>query len=55
MDENRLKHSYSVGKKMVEIGQKLNLSKEELEDLFILGLNHDIGYEVVVQEKITTK
>ena len=46
MNEDRLKHSYSVGKKMVEIGKEHNLNKEELEDLFVLGLLHDIGYEI---------
>ena len=45
MDLDRLKHSYAVAKKMQEIGQKLGLKKEELEELFLLGLNHDIGYE----------
>ncbi|MBP3841275.1 MAG: HD domain-containing protein [Bacilli bacterium] len=46
MNEDRLKHSYSVGKKMMELGKGKNLCKEEIEDLFVLGLNHDIGYEV---------
>lgn len=45
MDEDRLKHSYTVAKKMQEIGKQLNLTEEELNDLFVLGLNHDIGYE----------
>lgn len=45
MDQDRLKHSYSVAKKMQEIGKKLNLTDDELDDLFLLGLNHDIGYE----------
>lgn len=45
MDQDRLNHSYAVSKKMMEIGSKLNLSDEELKELFILGLNHDIGYE----------
>ena len=45
MDFDRLKHSYAVGKKMIEIGKKLNLNDDELSDLFLLGLNHDIGYE----------
>lgn len=45
MDENRLKHSYAVAKKMQEIGRKLKLSEEEIKELFVLGLNHDIGYE----------
>ena len=45
MNNDRLIHSYSVGKKMIEIGKKYNLSEDELKELFVLGLNHDIGYE----------
>ena len=48
MDKDRLNHSYAVGKKMVEIGKKRGLSEEELKDLFVLGLNHDIGYEYTI-------
>ena len=44
-DKDRLNHSFAVANKMVEIGKKCCLNKEELEDLCILGLNHDIGYE----------
>lgn len=43
-DKDRLIHSLAVANKMIEIGEKFNLGKEKLEDLFILGLNHDIGY-----------
>ena len=45
MENNRALHSLAVGKKMYEIGKEYNLSEKELEDLFILGINHDIGYE----------
>ena len=45
MDFDRLKHSYGVAKKMYEIGVLLNLKVEELESLYILGLNHDVGYQ----------
>lgn len=45
MDNDRLKHSLSVARKMVEIGKELHLSNDELQDLFLLGYNHDIGYE----------
>ena len=45
MELDRLKHSYAVAKKMQEIGKKLGLEDKELEELFLLGLNHDIGYE----------
>ena len=47
MDNDRLKHSISVGRKMVEIGKELNLPNNELKELFLLGYNHDIGYEFV--------
>ena len=45
MDFDRLKHSISVARKMVKIGKNYNLSDNELQELFILGFNHDIGYE----------
>lgn len=45
MHKDKLIHSYNVGKKMMEIGKKIGLSDEELEELFTLGFNHDIGYE----------
>ena len=45
IDNNRLNHSLAVAKKMIEIGKEYNLNDDELQDLFILGFNHDIGYE----------
>lgn len=45
MDEDRIKHSLGVAKKMMEIGKELGLSEADCRQLFILGLNHDIGYE----------
>ena len=45
MDENRLKHSLAVARKMVTIGKEYKLNNNELQDLFVLGFNHDIGYE----------
>jgi len=45
MDEDRIKHSLGVAKKMKEIGKNLNLSEDAIKELFVLGLNHDIGYE----------
>lgn len=45
MDFDRMKHSLAVARKMVDIGKKQELSEEQLEELFILGINHDIGYE----------
>lgn len=45
MDHNRLIHSLSVARKMVEIAISYNLTKEEIINCFIIGFNHDIGYE----------
>ena len=45
MDLDRLKHSISVGRKMIEIGKEKDLTESELKELFLLGYNHDIGYE----------
>lgn len=48
MDLDRLKHSHAVAQKMQEIGKLKQLSQSEINDLFILGLNHDIGYEYML-------
>ncbi|MBP3801297.1 MAG: hypothetical protein J6I85_04590 [Clostridia bacterium] len=50
MDQDRLNHSIAVARKMVEIGKKYNLDDEQLQELFLLGYNHDIGYEFVNNE-----
>ena len=45
LDKDRLNHSFAVANKMIEIGKKFKLEESDLQDLFILGYNHDIGYE----------
>lgn len=45
MNNNRLNHSLAVAKKMIEIGKNCNLNKTDLYNLFVIGINHDIGYE----------
>ena len=45
MDKDRLMHSLAVARKMVEIGIEKGLEATELEELFVLGYVHDIGYE----------
>lgn len=50
INNNRLNHSLAVARKMVEIGKKYNLNDNELKDLFVLGFNHDIGYELGTNE-----
>lgn len=50
MDFDRLKHSLAVARKMVEIGKDKELTEEQLQDLFMLGFNHDIGYEFGTNE-----
>ena len=45
MDENRLKHSLAVARKMVEIAKLNKMSNEQIEICFLIGYNHDIGYD----------
>ncbi len=45
MDEDRLRHSIAVARKMVEIAKSKNLSDEDIKNCFIIGYNHDVGYE----------
>ena len=50
-DKDRLNHSLAVANKMVEIGENLNLKESDLQDLFILGYNHDIVYDFCSDNK----
>lgn len=45
MDDDRLKHSLAVARKMVEIAKLNKMSDIEIEKCFVIGYNHDIGYE----------
>ena len=51
MDENRLKHSLAVARKMVEIAKIKKLSEEDINICFVIGYNHDIGYEYTINGK----
>lgn len=44
MDENRVKHSLEVAKKMIKIGKINGLGDNDIKNLFMLGYLHDIGY-----------
>ena len=37
MDEDRIKHSIAVARKMVEITKSKNLSDEDIKNCFIIG------------------
>lgn len=50
MEYDRLKHSIAVGRKMVDIGKSRGLKDGKLQELFVLGYNHDIGYEFGVNK-----
>ena len=50
MDNDRLKHSYAVANKMVDLGKERNLPDEQLQELFLLGYLHDIGYQFGTNE-----
>lgn len=47
MDYDRLKHSLAVARKMVEIAKLNKLSDIEIKNCFVIGYNHDIGYQFV--------
>lgn len=42
---DRLKHSIEVARKMRKIAIDNNMNEDDAENLFVIGLNHDIGYE----------
>lgn len=46
LEPNRLNHCLAVARKMIEIGKTYNLKEQQLEELFLIGYNHDIGYEL---------
>ena len=45
MDTDRMLHTLGVARKMVKIAKEKGLSEEVQKELFLLGFNHDIGYE----------
>jgi predicted hydrolase (HD superfamily) len=46
ISNDRLNHMIGVARKMVSIGkEEYNFDEEECQELFVLGLLHDIGYE----------
>ena len=53
MDEDRIKHSIAVVRKMVEIAKNKNLTDDEIKNCFIIGYNHDIGYEFTKKDWTT--
>lgn len=45
MDEDRLKHAIAVARKMIQIAKDMGLPENKVNDCFIIGYNHDIGYD----------
>ena len=50
MDDDRIKHCLSVANKMVELGKEKGLSDKQLDELFLLGYLHDIGYQFGIND-----
>lgn len=48
MNNDRLNHSLSVARKMMDIAKNKNLTEEEINNCFLIGFNHDIGYEFTI-------
>lgn len=42
---NRIKHMLGVAKRCHELGQEYGLDENRCQELFVLGLVHDVGYE----------
>lgn len=46
IDENRINHMLEVGRMCYELARDIfDLPKEEAEQMFVMGILHDIGYE----------
>ena len=45
ISENKIKHSLGVARRCREIAVTLNMTEEEQDACFVMGLLHDIGYE----------
>lgn len=46
LSENRMQHQLAVARRVVEMAkQRGGYSEEELQELFVMGYLHDIGYE----------
>lgn len=48
MNNDRLNHSFSVARKMMDIAKNKNLTEEEINNCFLIGFNHDIEYEFTI-------
>lgn len=45
ISDDRKKHIFGVAKFLKEFAESNKMNENEIEDLFVLGLLHDIGYE----------
>lgn len=50
ISENKLKHSIAVARFMRKAAEDAGWSKQKCEEMFVLGLLHDIGYEFSEQQ-----
>ncbi len=50
ISEDRKKHIYAVAEFLKEYGIKEKMQTQEIEDLYVLGLVHDLGYEFLEQK-----
>ena len=50
ISDERLKHSLEVARLMKELAEGAGWNKQKCEEMFVLGLLHDIGYESAEQQ-----
>ncbi len=50
ISNDRKQHIWGVAKFLKEHAEKSNMSKDKVEELYTLGLLHDIGYEFLEEK-----
>ena len=54
ISEDRKKHIWAVAEFLKNYATKQNMKKQDVEDLYTLGLLHDIGYEFLKEKDYET-
>ena len=51
ISEDKLKHSLGVARKCYKIAKRLGYDERYCRKMFVIGFNHDIGYEFCVEKQ----
>ena len=47
MDEDRIKHSLAVARKMVKIAKKYNMSEQDVKNCFVIGIILGMNFQKI--------